>query len=69
MQVVSIPLGSSGASVALSVSGGNAVVSIVVPAKVEVDALLNAVSKALPAALQPLVAPLQAAIDAELSQA
>lgn len=68
MQIVSVPLGSSGASASLSVSGGAAIIQIVVPAKAEVDALLGSLEKSLPAALQPIVAALQAGIDAELSQ-
>ena len=68
MQLVSVPVGSAGASVGLAVSGGSAIVTISVPVKGEVDALLAAIEAKLPASLTPILAALQAAADAELSQ-
>jgi hypothetical protein len=66
MDIVKLPLGSS-ASMDISISAGNVVLTITVSAKPEVDALLAALSSKLPAAIQPLIAVAQSAIDTELS--
>lgn len=69
MQVASVPLGSSGDSIALSVSGGKAIITITVSVQAEADALLKVLEAKLPAVLQPIAVMLQGAVDAELSQA
>lgn len=68
MQILSIPIGSEGALVSLSLSSGSAVISITVPAQAEVDSLLAVVSTKLGASFQPLIQAIQAGIDAELQK-